>query len=573
MAHSDEDALRDVEKGIAGAACADANTSNGHPPDEKYDSAASSAPSQLAGDTTAGTAADPAPTTLSQPAGPPPPNALSRIVSTVSAASGLLSRHGPVPPPVNPDPSFRVVFAPGDPGDPRNRSAARKAGCTLVLGLLAFTGSLGSSIVTPAEPLVAADLGMSREGTVLLLALFVLGFALGPLLWAPVSEAYGRRWSMLPAVVVLGVFSIGSARSRTPAALLVTRFFGGVFGSAPISNVSAALGDIYDPRTRGVAMAFYSLCVIGGPCLAPTLGAVIAHNPRLGWRWVEYIEAITAGVAATVAFVGLPETYAPVLLARRAAALRAATGDGRHWHPHEMEGGGGRITLENMVTKHLSRPLRMFATEPIVACVALYASFVYGLMFLALEVYPIVFRDHRHMGPIAANLPFLALFVGALVAMAINLANQPLYMRALARQGNGRAVPEARLPPIILGGALFSIGFFWFGWTAVAPGVHWAVPTVAGGFIGCGFNVVFQQCLNYLVDSYGTYAASATSANTVLRSFLACGLPLAARPMFDNMGVGPAASVLGAISCVALPLPFVFLRYGPQLRARSTFVD
>ncbi|ERS96712.1 bicyclomycin resistance protein [Sporothrix schenckii 1099-18] len=476
------------------------------------------------------------------------------------------------------DPAFLAKWdGASDPDDPHNLSSAAKARCTLILGLLAFTGSLGTSILTPAEPLVAAELGMGPEATVLLLALFVLGFALGPLVWAPVSEAYGRRWSMLPAVLVLGVFSVGSASARTAAALLATRFLGGLFASAPISNVSAALGDIYAPTTRGVAMAFYSVCVVGGPCVAPVVGASIAYNERLGWRWVLYVEALVAAVSGGVALLGLPETYGPVLLARRAARRRRATGDARWWHPHEQE--RARMTLRTLVGRHLGRPLRMFVTEPIVACIALYASFVYALVFLALEVYPLVFRDARGFGPVAANLPFLALFVGAVVAVGINIANQPLYTRAMARQGDGRAVPEARLPPIVLGGLLFSAGFFWFGWTAEGPGrdpdhwYHWAVPTVAGGFIGCGFNVVFQQCLNYLVDSYGPYAASATSANTVLRSLLACGLPLAARPMFTRLGVGPAASLLGAVSALALPAPIVFRVYGPRLRARSKFAQ
>lgn len=469
------------------------------------------------------------------------------------------------------DPAFQARWdGPTDPDDPHNLSSTTKALFTLILGLLAFTGSLGTSILTPAEQLIAADLGMSYEETVLLLALFVLGFALGPLVWAPVSEAYGRRWSMLPAVLVLGLFSVGSASSKTSAALLATRFLGGVFGSAPISNVAAALGDIYSPTTRGVAMAFYSICVVGGPCVAPVVGAAIGYNPHMGWRWILYVEALVAAFSCGVAFLFLPETYGPVLLERKAVRLRKETGDDRHWHPHELE----RVTLQTVVSKHLSRPLRMFFTEPIVTCIALYASFVYGLIFLALEVYPLVFRDARHFGPVVANLPFLALFVGSVVAMVINIANQPLYARAVARQGDGKAVPEARLPPIFLGGILFSVGFFWFGWTAAGPHYyHWAVPTVAGGFIGCGFNIVFQQCLNYLVDSYGQYAASATSANTVLRSLLACGLPLAARPMFTNLGVGPAASILGAISAVALPAPIFFRVYGPRLRAKSKFAN
>lgn len=211
----------------------------------------------------------------------------------------------------------------------------------------------------------------------------------------------------------------------------------------------------------------------------------------------------------------------------------------------------------------------MLTTEPMVTCMCIYLSFIYGLLFMFLEVYPIVFRDKRHFSPVISTLPYLGLLVGVLVAVVINILNNPLYIKAVEKN-KGRPVPEARLPPMIIGGVFLCAGIFWFGWTA-NPKIHWIVPTVAGGFIGAGFNIVFQQGLNYLVDTYAVYAASAMSANTVLRSFIACGLPLAARSMFGNLGIGPAASVLAGIACLALPIPFVFMRYGLQLRKMSKF--
>lgn len=174
-------------------------------------------------------------------------------------------------------------------------------------------------------------------------------------------------------------------------------------------------------------------------------------------------------------FFALPELYKPVLLKRRAKQLRAQTGDNRYWHPHEQE----RIRPSNMITKYFSRPLQMLCTEPMVACIAFYASFVYGLLYMTLEVFPIVFREQRGFGPVVSTLPFLGLFVGILSAMGINLANQGFYAKAVAKN-KGRAAPEARLPPMVIGGVFFTAGLFWFGWTA-APKYHWAIPTVAAG--------------------------------------------------------------------------------------------
>ena len=165
--------------------------------------------------------------------------------------------------------SYRVQWDINDSENPREWSTAYKGWLTLQLGMLALASSLGSSIISPAENAIAKYTHISPEVATLSLSLYVLGFAFGPLLWAGISETYGRRWSLLPPMFCLGIMSIGTATSKTAAAIFITRFLGGVFGSAPVSNVSAALGDIWEPKARGAAVTFYAVCVTGGPTLGP----------------------------------------------------------------------------------------------------------------------------------------------------------------------------------------------------------------------------------------------------------------------------------------------------------------
>lgn len=188
------------------------------------------------------------------------------------------------------DEAFLVQWDENDNNNPRNWSPFYKAFLTFQYGMLALCGSMGSSIISPASEDIAHEFDISRLTTVLCVSLNVLGFALGPCLWAPISEVYGRKLSMLPAIFVLALFSIGSAISKTAAALFLTRFFAGVFGSAPISNVPGALGDLYEPRTRGIAVAIYAIAVAGGPTAGIVIGAALTAG--VGWRWTEYFEAI-----------------------------------------------------------------------------------------------------------------------------------------------------------------------------------------------------------------------------------------------------------------------------------------
>lgn len=205
----------------------------------------------------------------------------------------------------------------------------------------------------------------------------------------------------MPPLFCLGLFSIGTAVSTTPAALFITRFFGGVFGSSPVSNVSACLGDLYEPTPRGVAVTFYAVCVVGGPTIGPVIGSALTANPKLGWRWTEYVEAIWVFTVVAVSVFVLPEFYGPVLLKRKAQLMRNDTGDERYWHPHEPV----KIDPSNILNKHLSRPLKMLTIEPMVTCIAICASSAYGLLDLTLEAFPIVYRENRGWGEVVSTLP------------------------------------------------------------------------------------------------------------------------------------------------------------------------
>ncbi|KAL4916165.1 major facilitator superfamily domain-containing protein [Aspergillus aurantiobrunneus] len=465
--------------------------------------------------------------------------------------------------PVELDAEYLVKWDQDDPINPQNWPASYKWWVTFQLGMLALAGSLGSSILTPADRDIAEYVGVSQEVAVLNVTLYLIGYIFGPIIWAPMSEIWGRRVSILPAVFCQALFAIGTARSTNAAEVFCARFFTGFFGSAPISNVNAALGDMWTRETRGIAVSLYTVAVNGGPALGPVIGAALVTNPRLDWRWTGYILAIWVMITFAMASFFLPEVYPLVLLQQKAQRLRNQTNDPRYYHPHEHL----KLDFHSIVTEQLSRPMLMLFTEPVVTCIAIYASFVYGVMYLTLKLFPIVFQEIRNWHPVVAALPFLAMFIGIISSVGLNIWNQYRY-NDIARKANGKAVPEARLPPMAVGAFFFVIGAFLFAWTAKPPH-HWILPCLAALFIGIGFNCIFQQCINFLVDTYGVYAASSTAAVTFLRSIMAAGLPLAARPMIRALDVGPAVSIIGAVAVVLLPIPFLFMKYGPRLRRLS----
>lgn len=90
-------------------------------------------------------------------------------------------------------------------------------------------------------------------------------WAFGPLIWAPLSEVYGRKWPVLVPFFIATVMSFGTATAKDIQTILITRFFNGFFGSAPIMSTGAVFVDLWEPHQRGLAIVGYTFCVCGLP--------------------------------------------------------------------------------------------------------------------------------------------------------------------------------------------------------------------------------------------------------------------------------------------------------------------
>ena len=89
--------------------------------------------------------------------------------------------------------------------------------------------------------------------------------------------------------------------------------------------------------------------------------------------------------------------------------------------------------------------------------------------------------------------------------------------------------------------------------------------------MGLGFFTIFQAALNYLIDTFQKYAASAVAANTFLRSAFAGVFPLFATQMFNGMGIDWASSLLGFVAAAMIPIPYLFYIYGSRIRGRGKY--
>ncbi|KAF2843692.1 MFS general substrate transporter [Patellaria atrata CBS 101060] len=472
----------------------------------------------------------------------------------------------PYPPLLPEREEYVVEFdGPDDPLHAQNWPMKRKLFIGAILAFDAIAATMGSSIFSPAIGAVSMQFGVIQEVGTLGISLFVFGYAFGPLFWAPMSELYGRRIPLIIGAFGFAIFSISTAVAKDLQTIMITRFFGGVFGSCPLACVAAVFADMFSNAQRGLAVAVFSCTVFMGPLLAPFIGGFITIS-YLGWRWTEYISAIMAFTAFILLLIFMKETYPPVVLVSKASELRRRTKNwGIHAKQEEIE-----VDFQELIVKNVSRPMRILFTEPIVLLITIYMSFIYGILYLFLTAYGLVFQGVYGWNEGVAGLPYFGMIIGEMIAFVIIVIDNPRYTKKLATNNNV-PVPEWRLPISMVGSVLFAVGLFWFGWTGYSGSVHWIVPVLSGLFTGFGIFTIFLSLLNYIVDAYLMFAASAIAANTFMRSIFGGVFPLFATYMFNGMGIQWAATVLGCIAAVLIPMPVVFYLYGKKIRARSKF--
>lgn len=381
----------------------------------------------------------------------------------------------PIPPYLPDSNQYTVEFdGPGDPAHPFNwdltvklvfpKNAGSVQGAFLIshriyISSMVFLGTLTASftsaIFAPGTASASEAFRVSSEVGILGTTLYVLGFASGPLIWAPASELIGRRWPLTIGMMGSAIFTIASAVAKDIQTLIICRFFAGMFGASQLSVVPGVLSDIYNNSHRGVAITLYSLTVFVGPFGAPFTGSFITTS-FLGWRWTLYIPAFMGFACGSLFVLFLRETYVPVLLVSKAAAMRRQTLNwGIHAKQDELE-----VNAQELLQRYFTRPLRMLATEPIILLISIYMSFIYGIVYALLEAYPYVFETVYGMSPGIGGLAFIGLIIGQVLACTFIVSQHSVYTRMLS-MNNNVPIPEWRLLPTTIGAPVFTIGIFW----------------------------------------------------------------------------------------------------------------
>ncbi|KAH8705825.1 major facilitator superfamily domain-containing protein [Talaromyces proteolyticus] len=262
-----------------------------------------------------------------------------------------------------------------------NWPQGRKLFIIFLVSAVTFNISLAATIFAPGVPKLMREFNSTSTSlSSFVVSAYIVSFILGPLVFAPLSELYGRSINM-PMFIVF-------------------RLLQGLSGSVPIVLGAGIIGDLMAPEHRGQVLSGWQLGPLLGPVLGPVIGGYMAEN--VGWRWVFWLVAILAGIF-TVVNMFVPEAYAPAPLGRKAAKLRKESGDFKY------------VALDLMDERRVR--CSMLFLSPIVMLLFLETSIVYGYLYLLFTTFTYVFKDQYGFGSGAAGLAYLGLGVGILLGL------------------------------------------------------------------------------------------------------------------------------------------------------------
>ncbi|KAI9726672.1 MAG: hypothetical protein M1834_008937 [Cirrosporium novae-zelandiae] len=449
-----------------------------------------------------------------------------------------------------------------DPEKAINWPAKKKWANIILVSILSLLTPFGSSMFAPGVPMAMEDLHSSNVDLAsFVVSVYILGYAFGPLIIAPLSELYGRLPVYHINALLFIVFNVACAKSTSLSMLILFRFLAGFAGSCPLTVGSGSIADCFTQEERGKVVAVWTLPVLFGPTLGPVAGGYLSES--LGWRWNFWFLVIAAGAISILNLIFQSETYPPIILERKVRRLRKETGNEALQSALQSSRTPKELFLISIV-----RPTKMLLFSPIVLGLSLYAAINYGYLYLVFTTMTDVFEERYNISAGNVGLTYLGIGVGNVGGLIAVGAVSDMILKKLAK--GGELKPEYRLPPIIPGGFFVPIGLLWYGWT-IEYNIHWIVPIIGTVFIGLGMITIFTPVGIYLVDAFTAYAASATAANIVLRSIGGALLPLCGRRMYDALGLGWGNSLLAFIALGLIPMIWVFLRYGERIRTDPRF--
>lgn len=266
--------------------------------------------------------------------------------------------------------------------------------------------TLARLICAPAVPSILSDLGYSNASYItILVSIWELGEACGPLLIAPLSEMFGRAPVYHAANVMFVGFALGSGFSTNIQMLVALRFFIGL-AVASVTLDPGVIGDIFAPKQRGKAMALANLPPLIGPIAGPIIGGYMSQ--AIGWRWTFWLPAILGAFVECGFIILFRETYKVTIIQRKVRRLR------RERNNPALQSAYGDLDPGDIFSVAILRPLQMLLSSSALFVLSMYVAAVFGYLYLLLTSITETFQTRYGFSTGSTSLTFLGLGISLL---------------------------------------------------------------------------------------------------------------------------------------------------------------
>lgn len=463
---------------------------------------------------------------------------------------------------------FLVEFSkPFDDGNPKDWPRSRKWAVTNSLSASGFNRIMVSTIMAPSLTTIQSELNMTAAESTMAMSIYLLATAFGPLLIGPLSEMYGRKRILHLSNAWFILWNIVCGFADTKGLLIAARFLAGFGASAIYALGGGVLGDIWRPEERGKGITIYLGISILGAAVGPIVGGFMAG--RASWRWMFWSTSIFQVLMSAATWTTVRESFAPVILRRRASKLRHETANPAYRTAYERL--DEKKPVLHVLGQSLSRPLRLLAFHPSLQIVTVIMGFNYGLLYIVLSSFATVWIEQYGESVEISGLHYISCALGELTGSQIGgRVMDMLYKHMAARTSPERErLPEYRIPLIYPFALLAPVGILIYGWTAQYR-VHWIAVDMGVFLFSFASQVVGMPLQAYVIDAWPEHTGSALAASQFLRSLTAFGFPLFAPRMYAVLGYGWGNSVLALAGLVlGLPVPFLLYKFGATLRQRA----
>jgi DHA1 family bicyclomycin/chloramphenicol resistance-like MFS transporter len=177
---------------------------------------------------------------------------------------------------------------------------------TVLLAALTGIGPLTTDMYLPSLPEIASDLHATTAQTQLTISTYLIGFAIGQVIWGPFADRHGRKVVMLTAIAIYIAATVVASLAPSIEVLIVARAMQGVGGSGGIVLARAVVRDLYSGARAGREMSVIGAVMALAPVVAPAIGGLL--ETAFGWRSTFYLLTMGGVLLALTVWGLLPET-------------------------------------------------------------------------------------------------------------------------------------------------------------------------------------------------------------------------------------------------------------------------